>query len=631
MGFFKQGSIMEGLRTEYPEKFTSADKAFKNIQRGNKIYIGTAAGEPKHLVRSLMEYLNQNPQAFFDVDIYHVWTLLDDSDVFFEKYKRNFRIKSFFIGDTNRDAINKGDADYTPVFTSRIPNLFERKVFPIDIALVQVSPPDEHGYFNLGVGVDITKAAVENAGLVIAQVNSYMPRVHGDGFIHINDIDYIIPYDEPLPEYDFGKESEIALQVGRYVASLVRDGDTLQIGYGHIPLGVLSCLSHKRHLGIHTDLITDAIVDLIKKGVIDNSKKSINKGKTIGTYCLGSKQTYDFVNNNPSIELRRIDYVDNPMTIARHNKMTAINTVLQMDLTGQASAETLGSVFYSGITGFANFIRATLLAKQGKIIIAMKSTTRNGEVSKIVPTLTKGAGVSLHRGDVQYIVTEYGIAYLQGKNLRERAMELIAIAHPKFRPWLIEEAKKLNLIDQKQKFVPGPRGKYMEEYEAHRTTKTGLELLLRPIRISDETRVREFFNSLSDKSLYLRFFTPRAYVPHESLQDIITVDNAKGVSILAIIQGEEDDYEQVVGLGQYFINDSDYSAEVSFATSDNYQNNGIASALLTHLSYLAQKNGLLSFTASVLAENRSMVRVLKNIGFVHKSSSEGVIELEKLF
>jgi acyl-CoA hydrolase len=544
MGFFKQGSIMEGLRTEYPEKFTSADKAFKNIQRGNKIYIGTAAGEPKHLVRSLMEYLNQNPQAFFDVDIYHVWTLLDDSDVFFEKYKRNFRIKSFFIGDTNRDAINKGDADYTPVFTSRIPNLFERKVFPIDIALVQVSPPDEHGYFNLGVGVDITKAAVENAGLVIAQVNSYMPRVHGDGFIHINDIDYIIPYDEPLPEYDFGKESEIALQVGRYVASLVRDGDTLQIGYGHIPLGVLSCLSHKRHLGIHTDLITDAIVDLIKKGVIDNSKKSINKGKTIGTYCLGSKQTYDFVNNNPSIELRRIDYVDNPMTIARHNKMTAINTVLQMDLTGQASAETLGSVFYSGITGFANFIRATLLAKQGKIIIAMKSTTRNGEVSKIVPTLTKGAGVSLHRGDVQYIVTEYGIAYLQGKNLRERAMELIAIAHPKFRPWLIEEAKKLNLIDQKQKFVPGPRGKYMEEYEAHRTTKTGLELLLRPIRISDETRVREFFNSLSDKSLYLRFFTPRAYVPHESLQDIM--ENEK-VTIVNINNGQRFDTYVIEG------------------------------------------------------------------------------------
>lgn len=630
MSVCKNGSIMDDLKNSYPEKFTSEDKAFKNIQRGNKIYIGTAAGEPKHLVRSLMEYLNHNPLAFFDVDIYHVWTLLDDTDVFFEKYKRNFRIKSFFIGDTNRDAINKGDADYTPVFTSRIPSLFDRKSFPIDIALVEVSLPDEHGYFNLGVGVDITKAAVENAGLVIAQVNAHMPRVHGDGFIHIKDIDYIIPYDEPLPEYDFKKENEIALQVGRHVASLVRDGDTIQIGYGHIPLGVLSCLSHKKQLGIHTDLITDAIVDLMRKGVIDNSKKSLNKGKTIGTYCLGKKETYDFVNNNPSIELRRIDYVDNLLTIAQHDNMTAINTVMQIDLTGQASAETLGNVFYSGISGFANFIRATLLAKKGKIIIAMKSTARNGEVSKIVPTLLEGSGVSLHRGDVQYVVTEYGIAYLQGKNLRERALELIAIAHPKFRPWLIEEAKKLNLIDKNQKFVQGPRGKYMEEYEAHRTTKTGLELLLRPIRISDETRVREFFNSLSDQSLYLRFFTPRAYVPYESLQDIITVDNARGVSILAMVQQEED-YEQVVGLGQYFINETDYSAEVSFATSDDYQNNGIASVLLTHLSYLAQKNGLLSFTASVLAENRSMVRVLKNIGFAHKSSGDGVIELEKLF
>ncbi len=625
----KIGSIMDDLKTTYPEKFTSEEKAFRHIQRGNKIFIGTAAGEPKHLVRSLMEYLNHNPLAFFDVDIYHVWTLQDDTDVFFEKYKRNFRIKSFFIGDPNRDAVNKGNADYTPVFTSRIPDLFDRKAFPIDIALIQVSLPDEHGYFNLGVGVDITKAAVENAGLIIAQVNAHMPRVHGDGFVHIKDIDYIIPYNEPLPEYDFNKEGEIANQIGRYVASLVRNGDTIQIGYGHIPMGVLSCLGHKKQLGVHTDLISDAIVELMKKGVIDNSKKSINKGKTIGTYCLGSQATYDFVNNNPSVELRRIDYVDNLWIIAQHDNMTAINTVMQIDLTGQASAETLGNVFYSGISGFANFIRATLLAKQGKIIIAMQSTARNGQVSKIVPTLLEGSGVSLHRGDVQYVVTEYGIAFLQGKNLRERAMELIAIAHPKFRPWLIEEAKNLNLIDKDQKFVPGPRGKYMEEYEAHRTTKTGLEILLRPIRISDETRVKDFFNSLSDKSLYLRFFTPRAYVPYESVQDTITVDNAKGVSILAIIQ--EEDHEQVVGLGQYFIDDADYSAEVSLATSDNYQNNGIASVLLAHLSYLAQKNGLLSFTASVLAENRSVIRVLKNIGFAHKSSGDGVIELEKLF
>lgn len=629
MNWCEKGSILDDLKNVYSEKFTTADKAFRNIHRGNKIFIGTAAGEPRHLVRSLMEFLNHSPQAFFDVDIYHVWTLLDDRDFFYEKYKRNFRIKSFFIGDPNRDAINKGDADYTPVFTSRIPELFERKVFPIDIAMVQTSLPDEHGYFNLGVGVDITKAAVENAGLIIAQVNANMPRVHGDGFIHINDIDYIIPYDEPLPEYDPRTESEVALKIGRYVASLVRDGDTIQIGYGNIPLAVLPCLNNKKHLGVHSDLITDGIVELMKKGIIDNSNKSINKGKTIGTYCLGKKETYEFINNNPAIELRRIDYVDNLMTIAQHDNMTAINAVLQIDLTGQASTESLGNVFYSGISGFANFIRASLLAKKGKTIIAMKSTAEDEEISKIVPTLLEGSGVSLHRGDVQYVVTEYGIAYLQGKNLRERAMELISIAHPKFRSWLIQEAKNRNLIDKDQNFISGPEGKYMEEYEAHRKTKTGLDILLRPIRISDGPRVRDFFNSLSDKSLYLRFFTPRGYVPYESLQDILTVDNTKGVSILAIIQQEEN--EKVIGLGQYFINETDYSAEVSLATSDNYKNNGIASVLLAHLSYLAQKNGLLSFTASVLAENRVMVHVLKKIGFAHKTSEDGVIELEKIF
>lgn len=627
MGLDEKRRILETLMNEYPEKFTTENKVFQHFRRGNKIFIGTGVGEPRHLVRSLMEYLNQNPMAFFDADIYYVWTLQGDSDDFYEKYKRNFRIKSFFVGDTNRDAINKGEADYTPIFTSRIPELFDRKSFPIDIALIQTSLPDEHGYFNLGVSVDVAKSAVENAGLVIVQANAHMPMVHGDGFIHINDIDFVVPYDEPLPEYDTTEESEVALTIGRYVASLVRDGDTIQIGFGKIPFAVLPCLDNKMHLGVHSELISDGIVDLMKKGVIDNSRKTLNKGKTIGTYCVGGKETWDFVNNNPTIELRRIDYVDNLMTIAQHDNMTAINTVLQIDLTGQATDESLGNVYHSGISGFANFMRATPLSKKGKTIIAMKSTTGNGEASKIVPNLLEGSGVSIHRGDVQYVVTEYGIAYLQGKNLRERAMELIAIAHPKFRPWLIQEAKDRNLIEKHQVFIEGPRGKYMEEYEAHRETKTGLDILLRPIRISDEPLVRDFFNTLSDRSLYLRFFTPRPYVPQENLQKLITVDNAKGVSILAVIR-EEEGLEKVVGMGQYHVNETDYSAEVSFATSDNYQNNGISSLLLAHLTHLAQKNGLLSFTASVLAENRSMIHVLKKIGFTYKTTEYGVTELE---
>ncbi len=628
MDIEKRRSKLEELKQTYPQKFTTEYRVFRNIQRGNKIFIGTGTGEPRYVVRSLMEYLDNNPAAFFDVEIYYVWTLHEDSHYFYEKYKNNFRINSFFIGDPNRDAINKGDADYTPVFTSKIPKLFERKYFPIDIALIQTSLPDEHGYFNLGVNVDIVKGAVENANLVIVQVNANMPNVHGDGFIHISDVDFVISYDEPLPEYEPGKENEDALQIGRNVARLIQDGDTIQVGYGGIPAAVMPCLSNKKHLGVHTELLTDGIVELMKNGAVDNSKKSVNKGKTIGSYCLGKQSTYSYLNNNPAIELRRLDYVTDLMTIAMNDHMVAINSVLQIDLTGQATAESLGNVYYSGITGFANFMRAAPLAHRGKTIIAMKSTARNGEISKIVPNLLEGSGVSVHRGDVQYVVTEYGIAYLQGKNLRERAMELISIAHPKFRPWLIQEAKERNLIYKDQKFIPGPRGKYMEEYEVHKTTKTGLDILLRPIRISDESRLKDFFNSLSEWSLYTRFFVARSFVSHESIQDIIAVDNAKGVSILAVIQ--QDENEKVIGMGQYSMNDNDYSAELSFATSDDYQNNGITWILLEHLTYLALKNGVLSFTATVMMQNSSMSHVFKKAGFVHKNTEPGVIEYEKV-
>jgi acyl-CoA hydrolase/ribosomal protein S18 acetylase RimI-like enzyme len=620
---------IDELKKIYPDKFTTENSVFRNIKRGNKVFIGTGAGEPRHLVRSLMDYLNHNPAAFFDVDIYYVWTLPDDSNYFYKKYKQNFRMASCFIGDLNREAINKGDADFTPIFTSKIPEMFDRNYFPIDIALIQTSLPDEHGYLSLGVSVDVTKTAVENAGMVIAQVNANMPKVHGDGFIHINDIDYIIPYDEPLPEYDPKEESEVVDQIGRYVASLVRDGDTIQIGYGNIPFSILPSLGNKNNLGVHSEILTDGVIELMKKGVVDNLKKTINKGKTIGSYCMGTQATYNYIHNNPAIELKRLDYVNNPMTIARHDNMTAINTVLQIDLTGQASSESLGNVFYSGMSGFANFMRATPLARKGKTIIALKSTTRDGKVSKILPNLLEGSGVSLHRADVQYVVTEYGIAYLQGKNLRERAMELISIAHPDFRPWLIEEAKARNLIYKDQRFIPGERGQYIESYETHRETKTGLELLLRPIKISDEPRIRDFFNTLSDQSLYTRFFRGFKYVPHENLQYIVTVDNAKGVSIVAVIQQEEK--EIVVGLGQYYVDNTNYSAVVSFATSDNYRKNGIATILLNHLTYLAKKNGLLSFNAIVLGENTSMLKVLKKQGFTTKSVESGVVELEKVF
>jgi len=623
----EKDNILDELRQLYPEKFAKEDRAFSHIHRGNRIFIGTGCGEPRYLIRSLMEFTRSNPKAFFDAEVLDVWTV-DIAPYVDEKYKYNFRFDSFFIGNNTRDAINKGEADYTPVFLSEIPDLFERKVVPIDVAMIQTSLPDKHGYLSLGVSVDIVKAAVENAALIIAQVNSNMPRVHGDGFVHIKDIDFIIPYDEPLPEYMPGIDSRTALRIGKYVASLVRDGDTIQVGYGNIPNAVLANLCSKKHLGVHTELLTNGIVELIRNGVIDNSKKNINKGKTVASFCMGSKETYEFINDNPAIEFRRIDYTNNPLIIAQHNNMTAINTALEIDLTGQATAESLGKVFYSGTGGHTNFMRGTVLAKKGKTILAIKSTAKGGEISRIVPFLEEGTGISLHRGDVHYVVTEYGIAYLHGKNIRERAMELIAIAHPKFRSWLIEEAKEQNLIYSDQKFIPEQKDNYREELETYKTTKSGLEIFLRPVKISDESLLKDFVYSLSDKSLYFRFSSKRKDMPHERLQELMAIDNTKGLLLLAVTRREES--EQVVGIGQYHLSENDYSAEFAFAIRENYQNKGIGTVLLSYLIYIARKNGLLSFACTVHMDNRPAVFLLKKMGFVVEATEEGFYELRKI-
>ncbi len=327
-----------------------------------------------------------------------------------------------------RDAVNSGIADYTPIFLSSVPDLFLKKRIPIDVALIQTSLPDAHGYMSLGVSVDIVKAAAENASLVIAQVNSHMPRVHGDSFINIDDIAFVLPYDEPLLEFEAVVPDEIAERIGKYVSQIVQDGDTIQVGYGSVPNAILSQLSNRKHLGVHTELLSDGIVDLIRKGVIDNTKKELNRNKTVAAFCMGKRETYEYIHDNPSIEFRPVSYTNNPLTIAGNRNVTAINSALEIDLTGQATAESIGKYFFSGIGGQADFMRGAVLSQGGKTILALQSTAENGEISRVVPFLKEGAGVTLTRGDVHYVVTEFGIAYLHGKNIRERAMDLIAIS-----------------------------------------------------------------------------------------------------------------------------------------------------------------------------------------------------------
>jgi acyl-CoA hydrolase/RimJ/RimL family protein N-acetyltransferase len=602
----------DALRRQYPEKFATANNIFSKIRAGDRIFIATGCGEPQHLVRSMVEYVESNPKAFFDTEILHVWTL-GVAPYGDEKLKHNFRQNSFFISNLTRKAVNEGFADYTPIFLSEVPALFRRRQVAVDIALIQVSPPDRYGYCSLGISLDITRAAVENAGLVIAQVNSAMPRVHGDTFIHISAFDYLIYHDEPLLEYRSHRpDAKSVEKIGHYVARIVEDGDTIQVGYGSIPDSIVACLGGKKHLGVHTELLGDGLIELMKKGVVDNSRKEKNRGKLVASFCMGTQETYDFIDDNPAVLFKEIDYTNNPMVIAGHDHMTAINSALEIDLSGQASSESLGSTFYSGIGGQANFMRGAVLARYGKNILAMLSTTRNDQASRIVPALKEGAGVTLTRGDLHYIVTEYGIAYLHGKNIRERAMALIAIAHPKFRPWLIEEAKKRNLIYRDQAFFPGERGEYPEQLETYRTSNDGTGLLLRPVKITDEQLVKDFYYNLSEKSLYQRFMSIRRHLPHAELQKkFVVIDYTTEMAILAVIKQQE--REIVVGMAQYYSEEDTLSAEMSIVVRDDFQRKGIGYELFSYLLTVAKNQGLHTITADILPDNMAVFRLMEKL------------------
>jgi acyl-CoA hydrolase/GNAT superfamily N-acetyltransferase len=621
---------LDDWKRQFPKKFEPLEVIYNHIHRGDTIFIGSACAEPQHLVQELIRYVKSNPKAFFDAEVLHVRSL-GVAPYATEKFKQNFRHNSFFIGDSTRDAINKGLADYTPIFLSQVPELFYRGLVRIDIALIQTSLPDEHGYLSLGISVDIVKAAAEMAKLVVVQVNSHMPRVLGDTFIHVDDVDFIVPYDELILEYGPEADTEIAQNIGKYVSRLIEDGDTLQVGYGRIPNAVLSHLSDKKHLGIHTELMTDSIVELMEKGVIDNSRKTINPGKTVATFCMGHTEAYKFLHDNPAFDFRTIDYTNDPLVIAKHNNMVAINSALEIDLTGQATAESIGTLSHSGVGGQADFMRGAVLARGGKAILTLQSTAASDVVSRIVPSLKEGAGTTLIRGDIRYVVTEYGIAYLHGKNMRERAMELIGIAHPKFRPWLIEEAKKLNLIYGDQAFMPGKSGEYPERMETYRTTKDGLNIFIRPIKISDEPLLKDFVYSLSDQSMYRRFMSVRKDMPHERLQDLVIIDYTREVAILVFTTHDEKK-ELILGVGRYYIDPGMHTAEVAFAVRDDYQKQGIGTELLAYLTYLAKREGLLGFTAEVLAENRPMLHTFEKGGFdIKKTTVAGLCELKMTF
>ncbi len=599
-----------------PKKFPSLQKVFSHIRAGDRIFIGTGCGEPQYLVQSLVDYVERKPDACFDTELMQVWKL-GFTPYAQEKYTNNFRHNSFFIGESIRDEVNKGMADYTPVFLSAVPKLFDRRIITIDVALVQVSLPDAHGYFSLGVSVDIVKAAVKHARTVIAQVNAYMPRIYGNAFIHMDNIDFLIVHDEPLLEYnDHGQVCDVVKRsIGNNTAQLIEDGDTIQIGYGSITDGVIEALLEKKHLGIHTELLSDGVARLMEKGIVDNNCKNLLRGKTVASFCMGSQKTYDFLDNNPAVEFHPIDFTNNPLTISRINNMVAINSAVELDLTGQATAESLGDMLYAGIGGQVDFMRGAILARGGKSILTIPSTNKEGTRSCIVPFLPERAGITHVKCDIHYVVTEHGIAYLHGNNLRERAMSLIGVAHPDFRPMLLAAANNRSLIFMDQPFPSGTEAHFPLELESRRTTRKGLSIFLRTARVDDEHAIKQFFCSLSDQSIYKRFLIVDEDCLETGLQEcVVNSDYTQKMVVLAGIR--EGDKERLIGVGQYaVIGDSILTAESVIAVHDDYCNSGVGRELFAYMNHMAGKRGITSFTAFVQPDNIRSISLLEKVGF----------------
>ena len=591
------------------QKFITAQEAIAGIKTGSRIFIGTGCGEPQHLIHELVRRKDLQDIMIYQMLSFTLAQYVDDPS-----FLERFSLKLFFISRDMRKAAFEGKIDYIPAYLSQIPRLFYKKLIGLDVALIQVSPPDKNGYCSLGVSVDITRAGVANASVVIAQINRHMPNTRGDSYVHMDDIDYLVAHDEPIVEYFpvAHRENEVARRIGHYVSQLVDDGATVQIGFGTLPNMILLFLNGKKDIGVHTQVITDGFLPLLQQKVITCKNKNHLPGRIVASLCMGSKSLYDLIDDNPLFYFRSSEYVNDPNIIAMNDNLISISSALEVDLTGQISSDSMGYRFYSGIGDQVDFLRGSAMSKGGFSIIALPSTAQNGEVSRIVSHLSEGAGVATTRGDVHFVVTEYGIAELQGKSIYQRVMEMTQIAHPKFRAKLIDIAKKHHYIFSDQ--LPPIQDDliFIEDYKTIYKLKNNKTVEFRPILPSDEFNYRNFFYSLREETVYFRFFYRMRTFSHKVIQQHwASVDYRKNMSIIGLIL--HGGHKEIVAIGSYAETSDEAIAEVAFVVREDCQNMGIASYLMRQLEDIAKKNNYMGFKATVLRENKAMLRAfMKN-------------------
>jgi acyl-CoA hydrolase/RimJ/RimL family protein N-acetyltransferase len=592
---------------DYISKRCTAQDAIQHIRPGQRVFIGSSCGEPQHLVRVLSE---ESPN-FTDLEIVRLLSLESTPlTLIANKTKgKSLNIRSFYLGSAKPKALARNARFITPMNLSAIPRLFKTGRLPIHMALIQVSPPDDFGWMSLGVSVDITLAAALSADWVIAQVNPRMPRVLGRSFIHVNDVDCFVEYEEPLLTISETPESEAANVIGQLITRLIPDGATIQLSPGTTTQATLLALADKNDLGVHSQYLTTHIMHLFARGVITNRKKGLNDGKIVASSAIGNEDLYEFINDNPAIEFHPSDYVNDPSVIARHNRMVSLNVAMAMDLTGQVAADALPYNHFSGVTGMLDFIRGAFQSEGGKSILLLPATAEQGQKSRITPLLSETA-VVVPRGDVHYVCTEFGVVNLFGKSLQERAMAMISIAHPDFREELFEQAKRMALLGPEQMLKSAIGGVYPLRLE-ETLEIDGENVTIRPAKPVDERRIQEHFYGLDPQDVVARFFHERSSFAHEEVGEVSQVDYINNLTMVAVIG--EFGFGKVIALGEYLLDPTQNLAEVAFSVSRPWQGKGLGKILQKKLCESARENGIAGLFAFTSPENQGMIKLFKSL------------------
>jgi acyl-CoA hydrolase/GNAT superfamily N-acetyltransferase len=611
------------VEKEYRQKLISTDDLLRIIKPGNRIFLSSGAAVPSCSVQAIISSENPNTQ---DLELVHLLTLGEHLSKETDR-ELNYRLKTFNIGESISREFNQGRVDFIPANLMEIPLLFKSGAVGIDIAIVTVSPPDNNGYMSLGIAVDVSNIAVQKAPIVVAEVNPSMPVTFGETLIHMNQVHYIIESNQPIIERKWKMWEPQQEKIGWHISNLIEDGSTVVLHVGRLFDAVASYLKTKRNLGIYTNVISDWAIDLVESGAVPYSRSRFRGGQITASYCYGTKELYDYVNRNPIFEFYPIARLVNPSVIQRMPNVVSIMNVKQIDLSGESV------IFHSGdnlLTGYESkfiFAMGAAMAKRGKTIIALPSVDTGGKSNIVLSHAKEKEHVRATLGIARYVVTEYGIANLFGKSIRERVLSLIDIAHPDHREFLLEEAKRLGYVYRDQIYVVKNIKNYPVELETVKTFKEGLEVRFRPIKPSDEDMMRRLFYQFSDESKYLRYFVRVSTMPHTEMQKYVNIDYIDVVSIVGLITRNRQ--EEIIAEGRYAYYPQEKTYELAFIVDEEFQGKGIATFMTEYLIKIAKERGLKTLCANVLPENKKMLNVFDRIKTKHTSKySDGVVLLE---